>query len=585
MKITKQVLDNILFLLKPAVKYGKGLLLLMLAVQALPTFVNSLVGVATPKVAIDGLMRGDPPLRIIQDVGLLILVQLAVSVATNLLNLGYQIKSNAFSMMFYKIILRQAIATDYRYLDRPEYYAKFQLTSQQFSSGSQIAFQNFVEMLGALLTCAAMFAVIALLGPWVVLIVAAGALAQALVSLREVALNAKVSQEVIEQNRGISYGSRMFQERQYAADMKVSSLGTYLLGWVDTYIQWQKNLQIRLMKPRTGINLLKSILSHATTVATIAYVVWGISSGRIGSIGDYAALIAAGTTLSAQLRQLFSLITSISQTAAYGKQAREFFDLPSVIEPSTGEKPPKGPLSLELRDVSFAYPESDFCLQHLNLKISPGEKIGIVGENGAGKSTLAKLLLRLYDADSGQILYNGRPIADWDVHELRKRVGVAFQDANLYALTLRENLQYYNPEANDEHRLKALRTVGLDRLDDLDKTVSREFLEDGIMLSGGETQKLALARLLMDDFGLMILDEPSSALDPLAEYKMTQLMFDLSNTTTIMIAHRLSTIRDADRIYLLIDGEVAEQGTHDELMVQNGKYAEMFRKQAEKYVS
>ena len=206
-----------------------------------------------------------------------------------------------------------------------------------------------------------------------------------------------------------------------------------------------------------------------------------------------------------------------------------------------------------------------------------------MGENGAGKSTLAKLLLRLYDIDSGAILYNGKPIGEWDVHELRKRVGIAFQDANLYALTLRENLQYYNPGASDERRMKALKTVGLDRLDDMEKTVSREFVEDGIMLSGGETQKLALARLLMDDFGLMILDEPSSALDPLAEYKMTKLMFDVSNTTTIMIAHRLSTIRDADRIYLISGGEVAEQGTHEELMALNGKYAEMFRKQAENY--
>ena len=256
-----------------------------------------------------------------------------------------------------------------------------------------------------------------------------------------------------------------------------------------------------------------------------------------------------------------------------------------AIEPSTGEMPPKGPLSLELRDVSFAYPESDFCLKHLSLKIEPGEKIGIVGENGAGKSTMAKLLLRLYDVDSGAILYNGKPIGEWDVHGLRRRVGIAFQDANLYALTLRENLQYYNPEASDERRRKALKTVGLERLDDLEKTVSREFLEDGIMLSGGETQRLALARLLMDDFGLMILDEPSSALDPLAEYKMTKLMFDVSNTTTIMIAHRLSTIRDADRIYLISDGEVAEQGTHNELMALNGKYAEMFRKQAENYVA
>ena len=583
MKKLKRTLDNILFLLKPAVKFGKGLLLLMMVVQALPTLVNSLVTVATPKVAIDGLLNGTPVGRIVLNVGLLVLVQLAVSVATNLLNFGMQIKQTEFTLSITKLILGQSIATDYRFLDKPEYYAKYQLAYQQFASGSQNIFFSFVRMLGSFLTCAAMFAVIALLGPWVVLIVTAGTAAQVLVGLKQVKYEMQMSREVTEKNRGINYGSRMLQERQYAADMKVSSMGTYVLGWVDKYIGWIKSIYIRFVRPRAAINLISSLLNHATTLGTVAYVVWGISSGKIGSIGDYAALIAAGTTLSSQLRGLFDILTDMTQTAIQAEQAREFFDLPSVIEPSKGEIPPKTPLSLELRDVSFAYPESDFCLKHLSLKIAPGEKIGIVGENGAGKSTMAKLLLRLYDIDNGQILYNGKPIGEWDVHELRKRVGIAFQDANLYALTLRENLQYYNPEASDERRRNALKTVGLDRLEDLDKTVSREFLEDGIMLSGGETQKLALARLLMDDFGLMILDEPSSALDPLAEYKMTKLMFDVSNTTTIMIAHRLSTIRDADRIYLISDGEIAEQGSHEELIALNGKYAEMFRRQAENY--
>ena len=583
MKKLKRTLENILFLLKPAVKYGKVLLLLMLATQALPSLVNSLVTVATPKVAIDGLLNGTPVGRIILNVGVLILAQLAVSVLTSLLGLGTSIKSTEFSLMFTKLILRQAIATDYRFLDKPEYYAKYQLTYQQFSTGSQNAFNTFVDLLSGLLTCAAMFAVIAVLGPWVVLIVVVGTVAQVLVSIRSVKINMQATRETTEKSRGINYGSRMLQERQYAADMKVSSMGTYVLGWVDKYIKWIKDLQIRFVRPRMIITLISNILNHLTTLGTVAYVVWGISSGRIGSIGDYAALIAASTTLSNQLRNLFSMVTNIAQLSEQAEQAREFFELPSVIEPSKGETPPQGPLSLELRNVSFAYPESDFCLKHLNLKIEPGEKIGIVGENGAGKSTLAKLLLRLYDVDSGAILYDGKPIGEWDVHELRRRVGIAFQDANLYALTLRENLQYYNPDATDEQRRKALKTVGLDRLEDLDKTVSREFVEDGIMLSGGETQKLALARLLMDDFGLMILDEPSSALDPLAEYKMTKLMFDVSNTTTVMIAHRLSTIRDADRIYLISGGEVAEQGTHEELMELNGLYAEMFRKQAENY--
>ena len=583
MKKLKRTWDNVLFLLRPALKLGKGLFVLMLVAQALPTLVNSLVTVATPKVAIDGLLSGLPAGRIILNVGLLIMAELAVTLVTNLLGYGVGIKQTEFGLKFTKLIIQQAMVTDYRYLDKPEYYAKYQLTYQQFSTGSQNIFHSFIRLLSALLSCAAMFAVIALLGPWVVLIVLAGSVFQVLLNIREVKINMQLSRETIEKSRGINYGARMLQERQYAADMKVSSMGTYVLAWVDKYIRWTKDLQVRYVRPRMKLNLVTNVFHQFTTLGTIAYVIWGISSGRIGSIGDYAALIAASSTLSVQLQSLFGVFSDMAQTSAQAEQAREFFELPSVIEPSKGETPPKGPLSLELRDVSFAYPESDFCLKHLSLKIAPGEKIGIVGENGAGKSTMAKLLLRLYDVDSGEILYNGRPIGEWDVHGLRKRVGIAFQDANLYALTLRENLQYYNPEAPDERRRKALKTVGLDRLDDLEETVSREFIDDGIMLSGGETQKLALARLLMDDFGLMILDEPSSALDPLAEYKMTKLMFDVSNTTTIMIAHRLSTIRDADRIYLIAGGEVAEQGTHAELMARNGKYAEMFRAQAENY--
>ena len=583
MKKLRRTLDNILFLLRPALKLGKGLFFLMLVAQVLPSLVNSLVTVATPKVAIDGLLSGLPAGRIILNVGVLILAQLAVVLVTNLLGFGVSIKTTEFALKFTKLILQQAMVTDYRFLDRPEYYAKYELTYQQYSMGSQNVFQSFIRLLSALLTCAAMFAVIALLGPWVVLIVLAGSVVQVFLSIREVKISMQLSRESTEKTRGINYGARMLRERQYAADMKVSSMGTYVLAWVDKYIKWTKDLQVRFVRPRMSINLATNVFNQLTTLGTVAYVVWGISSGRIGSIGDYAALIAASSTLSLQLRNLFGIFSEMAQTSLQAEQAREFFELPSVIEPSRGVTPPKGPMSVELRDVSFAYPESDFCLKHLDLRIEPGMKIGVVGENGAGKSTIAKLLLRLYDTDSGQILYDGRPIGEWDVHELRKRVGIAFQDSNLYALTLRENLQYYNPEATDEQRLKALRTVGLDRLDDLEKTVSREFLENGIMLSGGETQKLALARLLMDDFGLMILDEPSSALDPLAEYKMTKLMFNVSNTTTIMIAHRLSTIRDADRIYLISDGKVAEQGTHDELMALNGKYAEMFRRQAENY--
>ena len=244
--------------------------------------------------------------------------------------------------------------------------------------------------------------------------------------------------------------------------------------------------------------------------------------------------------------------------------------------------------SIELRDVSFKYDKASFGFEHLNLHIQPGQRIAIVGENGAGKTTLTKLLLRLYDTSGGEVLINGVNIKDYDVHKLRLHIGVAFQDVRVLAMSLRDNLTVYH-DVPDEQLLEVIEKLGLDGVlekadGDLNKMVSREFTEDGVALSGGEAQRLTLARLFTGEFGLLVLDEPSSALDPLAEYKLMQIILDASNTaTTIMIAHRLSTVRDFDVIYHMEDGAILESGTHDELMAAQGKYCEMFTRQAENY--
>ena len=226
--------------------------------------------------------------------------------------------------------------------------------------------------------------------------------------------------------------------------------------------------------------------------------------------------------------------------------------------------------------------------KNFNLHIKPGQRIAIVGENGAGKTTLTKLLLRLYDVNKGEILINGTNIKDYDIHQLRLNMGVVFQDVRVLAMSLRDNLTVYN-DAPDEKLIEILDKVGLSEVlkkvdANLDTMVSREFTEDGIALSGGEAQKLMLARLFTDTFGLLILDEPSSALDPLSEVNLMKNILDISNTaTTIMIAHRLSTVRDFDCIYHIENGEIIESGSHDELMSREGKYYEMFVKQGENY--
>jgi len=238
--------------------------------------------------------------------------------------------------------------------------------------------------------------------------------------------------------------------------------------------------------------------------------------------------------------------------------------------------------------MSFGYEGAKFGIEGLNLAIPAGGRIAIVGENGAGKSTLTKLLLRLYDVDSGSVMINGRDIREYDIHALRRKIGIAYQDVRVLAMSLRANLTAYN-DATDEQLSEIMAKLGLEEVldkigGDFDTMVSREFTEDGAVLSGGEAQRIAIARLFTGPFGLLLLDEPSSALDPLAEYNLMKLILDKANTaTTIMVAHRLSTVRDFDVIYHIENGKVIETGTHDELMDAKGKYYLMFTRQAENY--
>ena len=236
--------------------------------------------------------------------------------------------------------------------------------------------------------------------------------------------------------------------------------------------------------------------------------------------------------------------------------------------------------------------QDTMLLKNINLHIKPGEKIALVGYNGAGKTTLVKLLMRLYDVESGAILADGRDIRQYDVKQYRNTIGTVFQDFMIFGGNVRENVILDVEAKADETRVKqALSDSGLmprvEKLSaGLDTQLTTEFAKDGVNLSGGESQKLAIARVFYKDAGLMILDEPSSALDPIAEYQLNHAMMEATkDKSVIFISHRLSTTRLADRIIMLENGQVVEQGTHEELLAAKGKYAQMWKVQAGAYVA
>lgn len=580
----RQGWGSICFLLAPWWKYGKTLMV--------GSFISSVLFVpaagyfsATLAQAVIEMIEAGKPFEAAFLTGL---TYLLLALALNLLHAVYEDfylrwKKQEIEGTIERSIYEKALMVDYRHFDDPSYFDSYKLATEKFASQSSETLQNLFSLLSGVAKCIVYGALIASQGIALLLIVLGCSAFVAYAQIYWSRVSVERETAMVNDQRKADYLRRLFFDHTAVADLRASNIKKPLFSLFDGSVKSRAAIYRKYGAKEFLTDILANLAQLGTTFAVPVYVAWGVMSGNIGGIGVYATLIASSLALKEALNALGWWSSQVALGVAYAQKVQHFFDTDSTIEASTdGEKASDGPFSVRFDHVSYRYGGSDeFAIRDLSLAIAPGEKIAIVGENGAGKTTLTKLLLRLYDADGGTVQINGRPIADYDVSTLRGRIGIAFQQSRLYALSVRENMTAY-ADADDARLKSCLEEVGLRR--SLDAQVTKEFDENGAVLSGGDAQRLCLTRLLHSEFGLLILDEPSSALDPIAEYRIAKLIFDRSPTTTVMVAHRLSTVVDADRIYLLSDGRIIESGTHAELMAQNGKYREMFLKQAEGYL-
>lgn len=392
--------------------------------------------------------------------------------------------------------------------------------------------------------------------------------------------------------RQLDYLRVLGASKESAKELKLFGLAPFLSSEFTRLSEGIYHENVALARRRLRAGALLSLLSTIGYYGTYAWVVYETVQGIL-TVGDLTFLAGAIAGASTNIQMLFSSFTSIADQALFLTDLVDFFAVEPTVRTKPNALPAPRPIraGFEFRNVSFTYSGTNrLVLDRLNFRLSPGERIALIGENGQGKTTIVKLLTRLYDPTDGRILLDGVDLREYDLEDLCRQIAVIFQDFMRYDLTAAENiavgqiLTKGNRSRIEDAARKSLAHNVVARLPaGYEQVLGRRF-EGGVDLSGGEWQKLALARAYLRDAQVLVLDEPTASLDARSEHEVFERFAELTEgKMALLISHRFSTVRMADRILVLEDGAIAEEGSHDELMASAGRYSEMFELQAASY--
>jgi ATP-binding cassette, subfamily B, bacterial len=492
-------------------------------------------------------------------------------------------------------VMTHASRLDLATYEDPAFYDKLERARVQATDRIYMI-QAMGQLLQQFVTAASLSAAVAVFSPWLLLLLIAAVVPAFLGESHYAFLGFTQNIRQTPIKRQLDYLRQVGASKESAKELKLFGLSDFLSAEYDRLATqiYEQNISLARRRLLAGAGL--AVISTAGYYGAFAYVVFRTVAGAL-TWGDLQYLAGSILGASQNIQQIFATFASIADQSLFLTDMVDFFN----VTPKLASRPDGIPAPRPIRDgflfdrVSFTYPGTErLVLDNLNLRIAAGERIALIGENGEGKTTLVKLVTRLYDPTSGRILLDGVDLREYRLDDLQSQIGVIFQDFMRYEMTAWQNIAVGRldvlrkdvppngevPEAAS----KSLADAVIERLpQSYDQLLGRRF-EGGVDLSGGEWQKIALARAYLRDAQVLILDEPTASLDARSEYDVFQRFADLTaGKTALLISHRFSTVRMADRIVVLENGRIAEEGSHNQLIALRGRYADMFELQASSY--
>lgn len=588
----KKTIKNNFYILRYVRKYTP-LYFIFRIITVLLAPLQPLVSLFVMKIAIDKVSTPDDTegLFLVIIIGFLIL--LVSNLLLSIVNTGMgTVAKRVLTKEIQSKLLRKSEKMDFACFDNTKFYDKYTRAMSETDQRCVKVFDTFIMLLSKLVTLIGVVSVLTMLSPYVLILCVILIVINFGLNKIKNKLDYNYDANLTFMNRKIKYIKKIFYEPEYSQELRMGKLGPLMHKKFEDTMDECVKVDKRYCVPTCLLTAGFSSVGYVLTFSVMGIACWQITTGSM-SVGGFAALLNGAEQL---FMGFYGLLNSVSEMNLHSKfidNLKYIMDYESTIEESATEKEKcntNGDICIN--NVSFMYPQQEkYVLKDVSIRIPKGRKVAIVGHNGAGKTTLVKLLLRLYDPSNGEILWDNKDYKRYDVKGLREKYSVVFQNYKCYAISVAENIAFKEDIDDDELQkiIESTKMSGVfgkvDALENKFSTnMSREFDQSGVPFSGGEQQKIAIARAFFEDKDVIIMDEPSSALDPIAEYEMnTNIMRLAEDKTVIMISHRLSTIKKFDEIYVMNNGQIVEHGTHDTLMEKEGIYYDMFIKQSTNY--